>query len=165
MEVWKDIEHYEGYYQVSNTGKIRNERGQELAPFKSHNGYSVATLCRDGMRIKRYVHRLVALTFLDNPDNKPQVNHINHDKLDNRADNLEWCTAQENMKHMLNSRRSKQQCLTTLTCLITKKEHYFYSNAEASRFLGRYKDYVSYNLRNSITIVSDHAGNQYKVSV
>lgn len=165
MEVWKDIKYYEGIYQVSSFGRIINKRKQILSPFKTHNGYKMATLCRDNICIKRYVHRLVAIAFKENPENKPEVNHKNHIKTDNYIDNLEWCTPSENRRHMLEAKRSKQQCCTLLTCINTKDEFEFYSNAEASKFLSRHKDYVSKRLRNKMYMAEDKAGNLYRIDI
>lgn len=97
MEVWKDIKGYESLYQVSNTGKIKSLRfGREriLKPIK-RQGYLRVDLISKWFS----VHRLVALHFIPNPENKPEVNHKDGDKKNNCVDNLEWNTAQENMRH------------------------------------------------------------------
>jgi hypothetical protein len=100
MEMWKDITGYEGLYQVSSLGKIRSiSHDKELIPRKSKKGYLMARLSKSGI-IKQYkIHRLVAIEFLPNPDNKTEVNHINYVKMDNRLSNLEWNTSLENNKH------------------------------------------------------------------
>lgn len=116
-EIWKDIPNYEGIYQVSNLGrirsldryyKIRNSsgtihynfcKGKILKISKDINGYLHITLYKDANRKIFRVHQLVALCFIENPENKPQVNHIDGNKENNRADNLEYCTIRENHLH------------------------------------------------------------------
>lgn len=94
----KEIEGYGGY-SVSDTGVVIGRRGNPLKPQVQHNGYLAVNLYnKDGMKTC-HIHRLVALAFLPNPCNLPQVNHINEDKSDNTTCNLEWCTAQENIEH------------------------------------------------------------------
>lgn len=100
IEVWKDVPGYAGLYQVSNAGRVRNARsGRVLKLHRQGRGYCQAMLSKDGHRSHPLVHRLVALAFIPNPDNKPQINHINGDKGDNRPSNLEWCTLSENLYH------------------------------------------------------------------
>jgi hypothetical protein len=99
-EVWKPVAEYEGIYEVSNTGKVRGRHG-ELKPWL-HNGkvpYKVIGLCKQGKSKKRFVHRLVALAFIDNPRNCEQVNHIDGNYHNNSVENLEWCTNAENTTH------------------------------------------------------------------
>lgn len=102
MEEWKDIKGYEGLYQVSNQGRIRSfwhrRKGVDCLVQTSVYGYKYVTLHKEKQRTFR-VHRLVAEAFIPNPEGKPQVNHINGDKGDNRVTNLEWCTGSENMIH------------------------------------------------------------------
>ncbi len=98
-EEWRDIPGYEGRYQASNLGRIRSKERGLLSPFLSRGGYLIATILRDGKRYGTGAHRLVATAFIPNPENKPQINHKNGDKLDNRPENLEWVTCSENQLH------------------------------------------------------------------
>ena len=117
-EIWKDIEGYEGYYQVSNLGRVKSlgfdkwHKGKVLKQsFDGKGNYLFVGLHKNGKTKQRNVHRLVAETFIPNPDNLPCVNHINEVKTDNRAINLEWCTIEYNSnygnakKNMIDSRR------------------------------------------------------------
>ena len=119
MEEYLQIndELYGEYYFISNTGKVHSKdrsvmrdngsgpvntylRGKEMT-LGVRNGYAYVNLCAGNIRKKYYVHRLVATTFLANLDDKPQVNHIDGNKLNNNVDNLEWVTAKENKAHAL----------------------------------------------------------------
>ena len=98
-EEWRDVVGYEGLYQVSSEGRIKSLKWNKeriLKPITDHYGYQGVNLYAGGKRKMHKVHRLVCQSFHDNPDNKPQVNHINEIKTDNRASNLEWATAMEN---------------------------------------------------------------------
>ena len=114
-EIWKDIKGYEGLYQISNLGQVKslarpiNNFNQccnkdKLLKGGIKRGYRQVILLKDKKRKYASVHRLVAEAFLPNPDKKPQVNHIDGNKKNNRLDNLEWVTASENMKHSYDSK-------------------------------------------------------------
>lgn len=98
MEEWKEIPGYEGLYEVSNQGNVRNVRRNTLLRLsKTNNGYKRVFLCKNGIKTGFQVHRLVAQSFIPNPLNLPQVNHKDEDKTNNNVDNLEWCSAKYNI--------------------------------------------------------------------
>ena len=97
MEEWKNVIGYEGLYEVSNKGNVRNVRRNTLLKLsKNKYGYIQVYLYKNGIRNGFKVHRLVAQAFIENPDNLPEVNHIDEDKINNRADNLEFCDRKYN---------------------------------------------------------------------
>lgn len=86
-------------YEITTDGRVFNRYGNEMYQYTNRNGYSCVRLSHDGGRTAYTVHRLVANTFIPNPENKETINHINGIKTDNRIDNLEWATYGENLKH------------------------------------------------------------------
>lgn len=120
MEMWRDIRGYEGLYQVSNLGRVRSLdryvdckngskqfwKGKIIAQAKDRDGYMIVALGRYNPNQK--VHRLVAETFIENLENKPEVGHMDCDESNNRVENLYWCTRGENMRHPITRERIKQ---------------------------------------------------------
>lgn len=91
---------YDQYYQVDREGNVyRKDTGRKLKPKLTRDGYHELALSVGGKAMYKRVHILVARTYIDNPECKPQVNHINGDKLDNTVENLEWVTESENQIH------------------------------------------------------------------
>ena len=103
-EIWKDIAGYEGLYQISNLGNVRsmNHRGhgvvKNLIPKCNNCGRLWVELRKNGSGKYMLVHRLVALAFIPNPNNYPQINHIDENPKNNLVENLEWCTALYNVQ-------------------------------------------------------------------
>jgi hypothetical protein len=110
QEIWKSF--IEGHYDVSSFGNVRSvdkkvdfngtiatRRGIQLKPTLNSKGYYTVILCIDSKRKTVYVHRMVAIAFLENNLNKPQVNHKDGNPLNNNLTNLEWCTESENQQH------------------------------------------------------------------
>ena len=112
-EIWKDIEGYEGCYQVSNLGRVRsvdrtitrkdgvtvNVKGRVLSTPPNQDGYPHVNLHKDGQGNSQKVHRLVAKAFIPNPQKNKEINHIDENKANNDIENLEWCTRKHNMNH------------------------------------------------------------------
>ena len=115
MEIWKDIKGYEGMYKVSNLGRVMSIRRKVNGPRgyktikqkilkigKNNFGYSTVTLSKHGKSHRKQVHRLVALAFIPNVNNLPQINHIDGNKSNNVVENLEWITNRDNVIHAYN---------------------------------------------------------------
>ena len=99
QEIWKAIVNYEGLYEVSNLGRVRNSRtGKILKPYENGRGYLIIGLYKDSKKECFQVHRLTATAFIPNPQNLETVNHINHSKIDNRVENLEWLSLEDNIR-------------------------------------------------------------------
>ena len=101
-EIWKDIPGYEGLYQASNLGRIKKiwkTKESIMKPALQKEGYLRLGLFKNGKRKSYQLHRLIALCFVENKENKKYVNHKDGNKQNNNADNLEWVTASENLKH------------------------------------------------------------------
>ena len=110
-EIWKDIDGYEGLYQVSNLGNVKSlnyrHTGKEriLKPGNNGLGYLQVNLCKNRKTRHFTIHRLVAKAFLENPDNKSDVNHKDEDKTNNCVDNLEWMTRKDNINYGTHNER------------------------------------------------------------
>lgn len=157
-EIWKDIPDYKGY-QVSNYGRVRSVdrvikqfghkkeykrtmKGRILKLHKQNGDYLLATLTKNGKEKKMLVHRLVATAFLKE---NMQINHIDGNKSNNNANNLEWCTQSENVKHsysMLNHKRKVKK----IYCVELDK--HFNSIAEASLILNINRSSISHAINN-----------------
>lgn len=117
-EIWKDIPGYEDLYQASNLGRIRSiprkgtkTKNIHIIKYNTKNSkhYCHCGLCKNGKSKTISVHRIIALTFMPNPDNLPQVNHIDGNKENNKVSNLEWISNLENIKHSYKIGLRKEQ--------------------------------------------------------
>jgi len=158
-EIWKDIEGYEKFYQVSNFGRIKslnridssNHRiCEKILKLKKRKNYLGVDLHKNGELRTYSVHRLVAQAFIPNPDNKPQVNHIDEDKYNNQVNNLEWCTVLYNNTY---GTRMERQISSKNTPIygFTNKPYYrkiwFSSISKATDFIDGDQTGISHVLR------------------
>lgn len=145
-EIWKYIKNYEALYQVSNLGRVKSSSSNNLLkPLKHNKGYLRVRLYKNGKSKNHRIHRLVAQAFIPNPENKPQVNHIDEDKTNNRVDSIEWVTNRENNNHGThNERVSKTLSIPIIaTNLKTGESKEFYGSNECARQLGLHYQHIS----------------------
>ena len=111
-EVWVPVRGYETRYEVSNMGRVRNHDGHILKPIE-RRGYLCLNFCVNGVRKDVKIHRLVAEAFIPNPEELPFINHMDEDKHNNCADNLEWCTTQYNNNYGTRNARAREKRIGT----------------------------------------------------
>lgn len=99
MEIWKDIKNYEGLYQVSNLGRVKNKEDMIMKQRVNPDGYYRINLYKNGNRQTVLIHRLVAQAFINNPNEYNCINHKDENKLNNKVENLEWCTHEYNVAY------------------------------------------------------------------
>ena len=152
MEIWKDIEGYEGLYQVSNMGRVKSlhfNKEKIIKPIKDKKGYLRISLSKNGKSKCFSIHRLVAKAFVDGYEEGLDVNHINEIKTDNRAKNLEWCTKEYNCNYGTRNNRIKIKNLNSngkkIRCIELDKV--FNSIAEAGRYFKCSSATICYCLR------------------
>lgn len=138
--MWKDIKGFNGKYQISDLGQVRNAKGNILKGHTNNKGYQMVHLRAKGISKLCSIHRLVAVHFIPNPDNLPQVNHKDENKLNNAVSNLEWCIQSYNNnygtrnKRMSNTKRNNTYNMKQVICIET--EIVYPSTREAERQTG-----------------------------
>ena len=161
-EIWKDVEDYEGLYQVSNLGRVKSSYTNRILKGRKHtHGYLMVNLYKNSNVSNKMIHRLVAQAFIPNSENKPQVNHVDEDKTNNVVSNIEWMTATENINHGThNERMAKTKSIPIIAINIkTGESQEFYGTNECARQLdlnqgnitrvlkGRYKQTGGYTFK------------------
>lgn len=169
-EIWKDIPNYEGSYEVSNYGRVRSSKGkitqsvrhgkrvwkQRILQQKTcKNNNRRVNLWLNKQNKTWLVHRLVAIAFLPKIEGKDFVNHIDGNRLNNKLDNLEWCTVKENNNHAHSVGLMPTNQFIILEDLTNGKLHKFSSSSKACEFIGRNQNYIKKCLDKDIHFV-DH---------
>lgn len=132
QEIWKPIAGYEGYYEISNEGRVkslervdcRGQHRKEMVLKMSLNSdkYGIYTLSKDRHSVTRKSHRLVAQAFIENPNNFPDVNHIDGNKLNNNIENLEWVTVKQNIDHAVKLGLRNSKGVHNYGCILEEKQ-------------------------------------------
>jgi hypothetical protein len=160
-EKWVLCPGFDGYYYASSLGRVRSTGRSGRTPkivgaVRKTSGYVVASRLVNGKLVNTYCHRIIAIAFIPNPDNKSEVNHKNGIKTDNRPENLEWVTPSENMKHCfeygLKNNKGENQSQHKLTEVDVIDIRVRHLNGQGIRSIGRvYEDRCSLrNVRNII---------------
>ena len=151
QEIWRPVVGYEGVYEVSNKGRIKSlerivntknrkiHKRESIRNLKIHDGYYYITLAKNSKRETLAVHRIVAMAFLDKPNGKNHIDHINTNRLDNRVENLKWCTRLENARNPI----TRQNVI-----LAHKNESYLKKAQMAKTILGKAKIVYKYSVEN-----------------
>ena len=158
METWKNIDRFNGLYQISTNGKVRKcystknikNKTVILKGGKFPNGYLFVSLTVSKGKYKNFlVHRLVAEAFIPNPDNKSDVNHIDGNKSNNNVENLEWCTRSENLAHALKIGLIDNQCKIRRKVTVKQGEHIILFNTmkDCAAFFGFKKGWLQNQIR------------------
>ena len=161
MEEWKDIPGYAGLYQVSNLGRVKSLRFNKERIMKSTNshGYQSIELCVNNVRFITGVHRLVAMAFLPNPQNLPEVNHKDRNRSNNCVDNLEWVTQSENVAHAYRHgvlpRSTYQNQPNQITIKDIKTNTEYFSIREAARQTKHKRDTIKRSLELNIPVCNN----------
>lgn len=135
-EIWKPVRNWEDYYLVSNKGFVYSLKSKRLLTLdKNNTGYYRVSFYNKGKKERVFIHRLVAETFIPNPENKKQVNHINEDKSDNSVKNLEWTTQEENELHSMRRGSKGHYCGIIMIIFMDGSIKYFESARSVARFL------------------------------
>lgn len=153
-EIWKDVTGYEGLYQVSSYSRIRSLdrivrhsdtktkkiKGVILKNIIHGSGYVIVSLLKNSIRNQKKLHRLIAIEFIENKQNKPQINHIDGVKTNNSISNLEWCTAKENVIHKFDCLKyvSPSRSINYDTLIKIKNELLDYKYGDVSRIAKKY---------------------------
>ncbi len=169
QEIWKPVKDFEGLYEVSNLGNVRAKdriidtatgprhyKAKNLVPEITNDGHYRVALCNAGRKQRIFVHRIVALAFIPNPNNYPVINHLDGNPANNNVNNLEWTTVQENTLHayrigLNNIEKTKQAnskeivMYDAITNTIIKE---FPSMIECERQTGYAKATISYHCNN-----------------
>ena len=111
-EIWKDVVGYEGLYEISSIGNVRNRKTKKVLKPNNTDGYNQVGLYKNGKKKYYMIHRLVGFAFIPNPDGKPLVNHKDSNRKNNVLTNLEWVTHQENSDHANEKGRTKYRYLS-----------------------------------------------------
>lgn len=161
VEIWKPIENYEGFYEISTYGNVRSlshmdkmnrfHPGKMLRPQKHDKGYLQIVLCKEGIKKRCYMHRLVANAFIPNsdPEKYCEVNHIDEDKTNNHVSNLEWCYHKYNATYGTILQRKADSTAKPVvgTNIETGEEKLFRSQTDAAKELGVAQAGISKALR------------------
>jgi len=159
VEQWKDIPKYEGVYSASDLGRIMRMGTNKTRKPKircqsiNHKGYLECSLHKDGIRKKHMSHRLVAMSFIPNPENKPEVNHKKGVKKDNRPTELEWVTAKENSQHSIETGLQNCKGENSSKAKITNEQarDIKFSKSSTKEMMSKYKvsNATIYKIRNN----------------